>query len=88
MVRANRDPRANRVRLVLRALKAIRGRPDLQEWRERKASKVSQGRKGQKGSKALLVRKAVKEIRDHLARRGQGYVLLDRIAARVHQIAI
>jgi hypothetical protein len=40
-------------RLVLRARRAIRGRPDLSELRERKASKVSQGRKGQKGSKVL-----------------------------------
>ena len=51
-VRANRDPRANRVRLVLRA---------------RKASKVSPARKGHKGNKDHLVPKALKEIRDRPA---------------------
>ena len=44
-VRANRDPRANRVRLVLRA---------------RKASKVSPARKGHKGNTDHLVPKALK----------------------------
>ena len=61
----SRPLRANRARLVLRARRAIRGRPALPEWRERKASRVSQGRKDQKGSKDLPVRKALKEIRGH-----------------------
>ena len=62
-----KDPRANRVRLVLRARKANRGRPALPQWREQKASKVSPARKGHKGSKDLPVPKALKEIRDRPA---------------------
>jgi len=68
VVKANRDPGANKALLVLRAAKAIRGRPVLPEWRERKESKVSLAPKGQKASKDLPAHKAAKEIRDRLAR--------------------
>jgi hypothetical protein len=71
VVQGNRDPRANKALLVLRAAKAIRGRPVFPEWWERKESKVSPVLKGHKASKDLPVRKAGKEIRDHLARPGQ-----------------
>ena len=68
VVKANRDPGANKALLVLRAAKAIRGRLALPEWREQKESKVSRARKGQKASKDLPAHKAAKEIRDRLAR--------------------
>ena len=70
MVKAHRDPRANRVRLVLRARGAIRGRLALLEWRGLKASKVSPAPKGRKGSRDLLVRKELKENRDRPVRPG------------------
>ena len=56
VVRANRDPRANRVRLVLRA---------------RKASKVSLARKGHKEHKDHLVPKGPKDHKDHLVPKAQ-----------------
>ena len=68
VVKAHRVPRANRVRLVPRAARAIRGRPVLPEWRDQKESKVRPAPKGHKASKDLPVRKAAKEIRDRLAR--------------------
>jgi len=74
VAKANRDPRANKALLVLRAAKAIRGRPVLPEWRERKVIKASLGRREQKASKDRPVRKALKEIRERLARPGQVYV--------------
>ena len=70
MVKGHRDLRANRVRLVLRAARAIRDRLDLPELRERKASKASPAPKGRKGSRDLLVRKELKENRDRPVRPG------------------
>jgi hypothetical protein len=71
VVKANRDPGANKALLVLRAAKAIRGRLGRLELPVRKASKAHLAPKEQKVSKDHQVRKAGKEIRDRLARPGQ-----------------